>query len=115
MNCHSVVKGDSPWIQKMKKSFAEGRPVEWVRVHELPDFVRFNHKRHVAKGVACEICHGDPRTMDRMYQAKPLTMGWCMECHRGETTPRNVLMNVYPNGIPPVHPVAPTSCDTCHY
>lgn len=115
MNCHSIVKGDSPYIQKMKKAFAEGRPIEWVRIHELPDHAHFTHKRHVQKGVACQVCHGPVQEMDRVYQYAPLTMGWCMECHRGQTTPKNVLRAVYPNMKDPHGPVAPTSCSTCHY
>src|SRR4051794_31453279 len=76
MNCHSVVKVDSPYIQKLRQSFAEGKPIEWVRVHELPDFVYFPHKRHVAKGVSCETCHGNVKAMERIEQKAPLTMGW---------------------------------------
>jgi len=114
MNCHRVVKTDSPYIQKITKAFHEGKPIEWVRVHELPDFVYFSHKRHVAMGVSCETCHGDVKTMDRVYQAAPLTMGWCMECHRGQTTRREILMKVHPNMKHPQGPVAPTQCTTCH-
>src|SRR6476660_6218450 len=58
MNCHSVVKTDSPLIQKVRQAYAEGKVIPWIRVHELPDYVYFPHKRHVAKGVACEVCHG---------------------------------------------------------
>ncbi len=115
MNCHSVVKGDSPWIQKLKQSYADGKPIEWVRVHELPDYVYFPHKRHVAKGVSCETCHGNVKEMTRIQQFAPLTMGWCMECHRGQTTPKNVLANTYPEMKYPQGPVAPTNCNTCHY
>jgi hypothetical protein len=114
MNCHSVVKGESPWIQQIKKAYAENKPIEWVRVHELPDYVYFPHKRHVAKGVACQTCHGQVQEMDRIYQAQPLTMGWCMECHRGQTTPRQVLQQVYPGERDPHGPVAPVTCNTCH-
>jgi hypothetical protein len=119
MNCHSVVKTDSPWIQKIHQAYKEGRPIEWVRVHELPDYVYFPHKRHVAKGVACETCHGDVKTMDRIVQHGALTMGWCMECHRGQTTPQNVIAKIYPHLsreelASGTHPVAPTNCSTCH-
>jgi hypothetical protein len=118
MNCHSVVKQDSPYIQQLKKNFAEGKPIEWVRVHELPDYVYFPHKRHVAMGVACEVCHGNVKEMARIVQKAPLTMGWCLDCHRGRTTPKNVVAKVYPNlppnGNHPVGPVAPTNCSTCH-
>jgi hypothetical protein len=117
MNCHSVVKTDSPWIQKVQAAYKEGKPIEWVRVHELPDYVYFPHKRHVAKGVSCETCHGDVKTMEKVYQAKALTMGWCMECHRGQTTPKNVVANVLGRPLAPgeaPHPVADVNCSTCH-
>jgi len=115
MNCHSVVKAnDSPHIQKLVQHYTEGKPVEWVRVHELPDHAYFNHKRHVAKGVACETCHGDIKGMEKVYQYAPLTMGWCLDCHRGTTTPKEVLSRVYPDQKDPHGPVAPQSCYTCH-
>lgn len=87
MNCHSVVKPESPWIQKLKEHYKNGEPIQWVKVHDLPDFVNFSHKRHVTKGVACETCHGDVKNMARISQAMPMTMGWCLDCHRGKTTP----------------------------
>lgn len=116
MNCHSVVKTDSPWIQQIQKAYSEGRPIEWVRVHELPDFVFFNHKRHVNKGISCETCHGDVKSMDQVYQVSPLTMGWCLDCHRGVTTPGNILREAHP-GVedPRGMQVAPINCSTCHY
>jgi len=114
MNCHTVVKADSPWIQEIQNDFGEGRAIEWNRVHELPDFVYFPHKRHVAKGVACQSCHGPVETMDRVYQYGALTMGWCMECHRGRSTPPEILKaHVAAGGDP--NKVAPTNCSTCHY
>ena len=115
MNCHIVVKPTSPYIQRIKKAYDEGKPIEWQRIHELPDFVYFPHKRHVAKGVSCETCHGNIKEMDRVYQAQPLTMGWCIECHRGQTTPKNVLQNVYPGVKNPHGPVAPINCAACHH
>lgn len=116
MNCHRVVKVDSPHIQKLHEHYNSGKPIEWVRVHELPDFVFFNHKRHVAKGVSCETCHGDVRGMERVVQSAPLTMGWCMSCHRGETTPEHVLRGMgLEQGDDGRAPVAPTNCTTCHY
>ncbi|MEK6580432.1 MAG: cytochrome c3 family protein [Bdellovibrionota bacterium] len=115
MNCHSVVRVDSPYIQELRKAYAEGRSIEWVRVHEVPDYVYFSHKRHVSKGLSCETCHGNVREMDRIEQFAPLTMGWCMECHRGETTPRAIKEKVLAEKplLPPGH-VAPTNCTTCH-
>ena len=121
MNCHSVVKTDSPHIQKIQKAFREGTPIEWVRVHELPDFAYFPHKRHVAKGVSCETCHGDVRKMDKVYQYAPMNMGWCMDCRRGVTTPRNVLAEIAKER-PEVldaslnhKPVASVQCAACHH
>ncbi len=114
MNCHSVVKTDSPYIKQVRAAWDAGKAIEWVRVHELPDFVYFPHKRHVAKGVSCEACHGNVAQMDRVEQFAPLTMGWCMDCHRGVTTPKNVLANVYPGVKNPHGPVAPVNCNTCH-
>lgn len=114
MNCHSVVRLDSPHIQKLRKAFSEGKSIEWIRVHKLPNYVYFPHKRHVAKDISCETCHGNVKEMDRIEQKSALTMGWCMECHRGQTTPRNVLQKIYPKMKDPKGPVAPVSCNTCH-
>jgi hypothetical protein len=115
MNCHSVVKTDSPLIQQIQKAYKENRPVEWVRVHELPEFVYFPHKRHVAKGLACQTCHGPIENMDVVYQYAPLTMGWCMECHRGKSTPANVLEQLPPEKRNGYHAqVADVNCSTCH-
>ncbi|MCM2323014.1 MAG: cytochrome c family protein, partial [Oligoflexia bacterium] len=71
MNCHTVVKADSPYVQQLQKLYKEGKSIEWVRVHELPDHVYFTHKRHLAKGLVCENCHGDVKGMERLYQFSP--------------------------------------------
>ncbi len=116
MNCHKVVKTTSPLIQQVKKAWDEGRAIEWVRVHELPDFVYFPHKRHLAAGLACQTCHGEVQTMDKVYQFGALTMGWCMECHRGRSTPSNVLEGIEAKGWPNGEgQAAPQQCTTCHY
>lgn len=115
MGCHSVVRTDSPWIQKLQKAYAEGKAIQWVRVHELPDHAHFNHKRHLAKGVQCETCHGDVKNMDKIYQAESLNMGWCLNCHRGFETPNYIRKNVHPDNPNSKDPVAPFSCNTCHY
>ena len=114
MNCHTVVKTDSPHIKKIHDAWKSGKPIEWVRVHELPDFVFFTHKRHIAAGVSCETCHGDVKDMEKIVQKSPLTMGWCMECHRGQTTPRQVVAKFYPGMKNPHGPVASVECSTCH-
>jgi hypothetical protein len=116
MNCHKVVKTTSPLIQKVRKAWEEGRAIQWIRIHELPDFVYFPHKRHLAAGLACQTCHGEIQTMSKVYQFAPLTMGWCLECHRGHSTPTDVLARAEAKGWP--HgpgQVAPTQCSTCHY
>ena len=115
MNCHRVVKTDSPWIKTITAAFNEGKPIEWIRVHELPDFVYFPHKRHIAKGIACEVCHGNVKEMDRIEQFAPLNMGFCMDCHRGSTAPRDLLQATYPGMKNPHGPVAPVNCSTCHH
>jgi len=116
MNCHKVVKTDSPWIQKLTKAYNEGIPIQWVRIHELPDHAHFVHSRHISAGVSCQTCHGPIQEMERVYQYAPLNMGWCLDCHRGKTTPRSVLSKYYPNDPDPRgKPVAPINCSTCHY
>lgn len=119
MNCHRVVKTDSPYIQKLQKAYEEGRPIQWIRVHELPDHVRFKHYPHVQKGISCETCHGDVASMDRVYQASPLTMGWCLDCHRGRNVPSKVMSVVRPgeNHVSGAQDedLAPSNCFTCHY
>jgi hypothetical protein len=113
MNCHRVVMTNSPLIQTLTKHYNEGKPIEWVRIHELPEHAHFNHKRHVTKGVSCETCHGDVKTMDRVVQVSPLTMGWCLDCHRNRAAPSKVINLVKPEH--PGDPLAPASCSTCHY
>ena len=82
MNCHSIIKADSPLLAPVRESFASGNPVPWVKIHQTPDYVYFNHSVHVARGVSCVECHGDIQKMDTVHHAKPLSMGWCLDCHR---------------------------------
>lgn len=82
MNCHVRVKPQSPLLDKIRESYASGRPVEWVKVHRLPDFVYFNHQAHVKAGVGCVSCHGRIDQMMEVKQVHELTMAWCLECHR---------------------------------
>lgn len=102
MNCHLVVdraagaKDPSPFIQQIRDAAANNKPIQWVKVHVLPDFVYFNHARHVQRGVSCETCHGNVANMDKVEQYSPFTMGWCVNCHR---LPENN---------------APLNCNTCH-
>jgi len=82
MNCHSMIRKASEKLTPVLESYATGMPVEWIRVHDLPDFVFFNHSAHVRRGVGCVACHGRIDTMEVVYQAEPLSMGWCLDCHR---------------------------------
>jgi len=83
MNCHSQIWSESPYLEPVRASWKTGKPIEWTRVHDLPDYVYFNHSIHVAKGVGCNTCHGPIDEMPAVYQAKSLQMEWCLECHRG--------------------------------
>ncbi len=82
MNCHTQVRPESPKLAKVRESYDTGLPVEWVRVHKLPDFAYFDHSAHVNRGVGCVSCHGRIDTMEVVYQSSPLSMGWCLDCHR---------------------------------
>jgi hypothetical protein len=82
MNCHKLIWNESPMLEPVRESYSSGRPIEWTRVHDLPDFVYFDHSIHVAKGIGCASCHGRVDQMPLMYQAESLQMEWCLECHR---------------------------------
>lgn len=82
MNCHIAVKAESPKIAKVKESWENNKPLEWRRVHQLPDYVRFNHSRHIRAQIDCASCHGEVEKMGVVTQMKPLSMGWCLDCHR---------------------------------
>ncbi len=82
MHCHSEIWSDSPMLAPVRRSWNEGQPIEWERVHDLPDFVYFNHAVHVNAGVGCASCHGRVDRMPMMSKAKSLRMSWCLDCHR---------------------------------
>ena len=82
MNCHSQIWRTSPTLEPVRASFRTDQSISWTRVHDLPDFVYFNHSIHVAKGVGCESCHGRVDKMPLMMQAANLRMEWCLNCHR---------------------------------
>lgn len=125
MNCHSTVKKDSDVLLPIRQAFAENTPVRWVRVTDLPDYVYFNHQAHVNAAVGCESCHGRVDQMTTVYQAKSLTMEWCIACHKDPTPylrePSKVTLMGYKataeeraavmkkNEVSP-----PTNCSTCH-
>ena len=82
MNCHTQIQKDSPNLKALWESYEQGTPVEWRRVHDLPDYAYFNHSAHVTRGVSCVECHGRVDKMVEVYQQEPLSMSWCLQCHR---------------------------------
>ena len=82
INCHSQVLADADYLEPVRASWRTGAPLVWQRVHDLPDHVYFNHSIHVAQGVGCATCHGRVDRMPLIRQAAPLTMQWCLDCHR---------------------------------
>jgi hypothetical protein len=128
MNCHAEIFSNSPFLEPVRTSFATGKPLEWIRVHDLPDFAYFDHSIHVNKGVGCTTCHGQVDTMPLMYQQSSLQMEWCLDCHRQPekyVRPRDAVFRV--DYQPPsdqaelgARLVAEyqiqklTSCSTCH-
>jgi hypothetical protein len=82
MNCHSQIWNQSPTLEPVRASWRTGAAIEWVKVHDLPDYVYFNHSAHVNKGVGCATCHGRVDRMSHVWQEKSLLMEWCLECHR---------------------------------
>lgn len=82
MGCHNQIWNNSPLLTPVRKAYFTGQPVRWNRVYRLPEFVYFNHAIHVNKGLGCESCHGRVDQMAQVYQVAPLTMGWCLDCHR---------------------------------
>ena len=137
MNCHKVVKQESPEIQKIyaalgydpktqKYDSTKARPMQWVRVHNLPDFAYFNHSQHVKVGqIKCQTCHGPVQTMKEIYQYSPLTMKWCIQCHK--RTEVNYKGNAYYDNMIAVHDrikrgekvtaasMGDIECGKCHY
>jgi len=128
MNCHSQIWVTSPYLEPVRASYRTDTPLRWTRVHNLPDFVYFNHSIHVKKGVGCETCHGRIDQMPGIYQANTLQMEWCLGCHRAPeryVRPREFVTTM---GYVPAEPQAVlgarlvkdydiqklTSCSVCH-
>ncbi len=82
MNCHSQVQKENPKLLPVRQSWASGEPVEWVQIHKTPDYAYFNHSVHVNRGISCYSCHGDINHMDLVKEKQPLSMSWCLSCHR---------------------------------
>ena len=97
MGCHNQVWNDSSLLAPVRDSIATGIPIAWQRVHSLPDFVYFDHSIHVGKGIGCVSCHGRVDEMAAVYQVQPLTMSWCLDCHRNpepNLRPRDQITNM---------------------
>ena len=131
MNCHSQLWTNAPILEPVRASFRDNKPLHWTRVHDLPDFVYFNHSIHVRKGVGCATCHGRVDKMPLMYQEASLQMNWCVNCHRNPAQyvrPRSEVYNMAwerPANDPDLgkrlvqeYKIASvdqlTSCSTCH-
>lgn len=82
MNCHKVTRVDRPDIKKLAAIYASGGPLQWERIHTLPDHVYFDHRPHVSSGILCQTCHGEVQTMQVVYQNMSMRMGNCLGCHR---------------------------------
>jgi len=97
LNCHAYVKTESEEIKKLWASADADQPIEWVRVHMLPDYAYFDHSVHLAAGIGCASCHGRIDRMDVVQQEEPLSMGWCLDCHRDPSShlrPRSEVANM---------------------
>jgi len=130
MNCHQRIRTQSPKLQLIRDSFTEGTAVEWVKVHDLPDYVYFNHSAHVTRGIGCVSCHGRIDEMKVVFQHQELSMGWCLECHRAPEThlrppseatnmawvpPRGQSRLAFGTEFRKEHDInPPTDCSTCH-
>lgn len=128
MNCHSQILAQSEYLEVVRASYRTDESIAWVKVHDLPDFVYFNHGIHVNKGVGCTTCHGEVDKMPLMWTVKSLQMEWCLDCHRNPekyVRPRDAVFQV--NYQPPADQLALgrklveeykiqrlTSCSTCH-
>jgi len=107
MTCHSQVSTTNADLAPVRDSWQSGIPIAWNRVHDLGDFVYFNHSIHVAKGVGCSTCHGQVSQMSQIKQAQPLTMGWCLSCHRDPAQylrPQSEIFNT--DWVPPADQIA---------
>jgi len=129
MTCHSQLWTEAEMLAPVRESLATGTPIAWTRVHDLADYVYFNHAAHLANGVGCETCHGNVAQMPLMRQEAPLTMAWCLSCHTDPAPnlrPQEELFTMgWDGGDDPVqqaalmrrydvHPETMTDCYVCH-
>jgi hypothetical protein len=128
MNCHRLVKRDSEKLAPIRDSASSGQPMRWIRVHKLPDYAYFTHRAHIAAGIGCVTCHGRIDTMEVVTQMQPLSMSWCLDCHRNPAPFRRPVTEVtnmkwtapkdaaaLSRALAAEHPVKPpTQCSGCH-
>jgi hypothetical protein len=128
MNCHAMIRTTSEKLASVRASFENGAHLGWARVHDLPDFVYFDHSAHLNAGVGCTSCHGRVDRMDVVHQEKPLTMGWCLDCHRNprpHLRPRSAITRmdwgpqqafaIAQRDLVREYDLTPTTnCSTCH-
>lgn len=118
MSCHTTITAvagsntPSPEIAKLRQAVESGQPIRWLKVHNLPDFVRFDHSRHVNGGVSCQACHGPVETMERVRQVPDLSMGWCVSCHRD---PAKFGVTQIPSRPGAAITLPSTDCSACHH
>lgn len=129
MNCHNQIRTDSPKLELVRESWRTGQPIEWVRIHNIPDYAQFNHSAHVNVGVGCATCHGRIDKMAVVSQQEPLSMGWCLECHRNPAPNLRPIKEVTnmswvpgeghkewaQQQIQKLNIAPPTYCNGCHY
>ena len=128
MNCHSQIWVNAPMLEPVRQSFRTDQSLRWIRVHDLPDYVYFNHSIHVAKGVGCATCHGQVDKMPLTWQESSLQMSWCLDCHRHPeqyVRPKSEVFNmayepphnqveIGKNLVKEYNIQSLTSCSTCH-
>ena len=128
MNCHAQIWTNAPMLAPVRYSFSSGQSLQWTRVHDLPDFVYFNHSIHINKGIGCSTCHGRVDEMPLMYRVNTLYMNWCVNCHRDPAKyirPKSEVFNIdykYPDDqaelgpklVKEYHVQSLTDCVTCH-
>jgi hypothetical protein len=98
MNCHKIIKADSEKLKKIRESWLENKPMQWIRVHDLPDYDYFDHSIHLNAGVGCISCHGPINKLEVVELEKPLSMSWCLDCHRNpdmRLRPVSEITNMY--------------------
>ena len=95
MNCHSQIWTNAQLLEPVRQSWATGASIQWIRVHDLPDYVYFNHEIHVNKGIGCASCHGRVDEMPLMYEENTLQMEWCLNCHRNPAVNLRPTSEIY--------------------